>query len=250
MKHLFKFSRPKGPGFGLSKNFYLSVLVSRPTMPAPRLLVHPRGDDGAMPGFLVPLAANATKAHLDVPMSRGVYALSAPDRKTVLRVMFMPREEAGFDPEAFARSARADETSPEAIARLRGTWSLLQMTFESHDPDVYPSLDFLLTAAGRFATVGEGVVADPLAERYRLPTEIFVPDRRDARFDARDHVAVRLDGGVHVTRGLRKFDHPELAGPDPAALESAAQAVLGGRPVKGPLATEPRWDGIPTILLS
>ena len=92
MKLFPTFSRPKGPGFGLSKNFYLSVLLSRPSMPAPRLLVNPKGDGGAMPGFFVPLAAGATKADLDVPMARGVYALSSPDRKTVLRAMFMPRE--------------------------------------------------------------------------------------------------------------------------------------------------------------
>lgn len=236
-----RFSRPKGPGFGIAPGTYLSVLISRSVLPSPVEVAQPKGLGGAVEAFLVPLRRDADKDELARPMTRGVYALSSLDRRTVIRLMVMSRDEAGFDPEPFVRSALALETGPEAVARIRGAWTIVQANFESHDPAVYPALDLLIDATTRLAELGEGVVADPLAERYRLPSETRVLPRSDPRVDARDHVAVRLTGGGAATRGLRKFSHPEIALADlddgsfadaARMLMAIAQTVLLGRAVK------------------
>ncbi|RYG28022.1 hypothetical protein EON81_29205, partial [bacterium] len=134
----WRFSKPKGRGYGISTSFYLSVLSSRPTMPAIRQVIAPKGEGGAVAGFGVPMTDANDKSLLDAPMTRGVYVVASPDRKTVLKLRIVSKEEAGFDSEAFARSPLALTSSPELVARLRGTWLLGQFTFESHDPDIAP----------------------------------------------------------------------------------------------------------------
>lgn len=273
----WQFSKPKGPGFGISRNYYLSVLCSSSVLPPILELVNPTGQGGAAEGFGAPLAAGADKSALQRPLERGAYVVATKDRKTVLRMLILSRDEAGYDPEAFVRSGLAEGADPELIARMRGAWNLAQFNFESHDPDVYPALDFLLGAAVRMGLMAEGVVADPIARRYRLPQEVFARDRVDPRIDARDHVSIqfRLDRGqLHgFTLGMQKFglQEYEMQGIDPADdnlagrfLIAVCQRVLLGDLTKNgerfgapKLAFEARdgglnrgmWEGIPVFEL-
>jgi hypothetical protein len=175
--------------------------------------VNPKAEGGAAEGFGAPLASGADKSALQQPLSRGAYAVATRDRKTVLKMLVLSRDEAGYDPEAFARSHLAAGADPDLLARMRGAWTLVQFSFESHDPDVYPALDFLLGVAMRLALLAEGVVADPVSRRYRLPHEVFARDRVDPRLDARDHISVqflpRTDGLHAYTLGMQKFSLPE-----------------------------------------
>ncbi|HVL38146.1 MAG TPA: hypothetical protein VM328_02035 [Fimbriimonadaceae bacterium] len=210
----WQFGKPKGPGFGLSRQFYLSVLSSRATLPPILDVLNPAGERGAARGFGAPLAAGKSKQDLLAPIERGAYALASHDRKTVLKLLVLSKEEAGFDPELIARSSLAAGLAQELVNRIRATWTLMQLTFESHDPDVYPSLDFLLALAARLAALTEGVVADPIAQRYLLPDEIFQRPRLDPKVDAREHVVVKTrpskqNNHAH-TLGLMKFALPEL----------------------------------------
>ena len=241
MRPFWKFAKPHGPGFGISKSFYLSVLAGSPVLPPVTAIVNPKGANRALEGFGVPLVAGKDKAILNSPMLRGTYALASKDRKTVVRLMVMSAEEAGFSPDAIATSPAAALLSPELLIRLRSTWHLLQLNFESHDPDVYPALDFILGIATRLGEATEAIIADPVAERYLLPDELIMRPRTDPKVDAREHVFVhrRPDGmNWHIlTKGLAKFVQPELElfgvetqDQDEAArfLMSASQGVLEG----------------------
>ncbi len=201
----------------------------------PRLLdvLNPKGEGGAVVGFGVPLAADAKKEDLNAPIQRGVYALSSPDRKTVLKMMVLPKEEAGFDPAAFARSDAAQSWDPELRLRVESTWMLLQLTFESYDPETYSALDFFLSVAQRLALLCDGVVADPVSQVYRLPSQVFSLRPDGVPIAAADHVQVKHrlhEGSVHVfTCGLIKFDQPEVEvyGISGANTDSAARFLMG-----------------------
>lgn len=235
-----KFGRPKGPGFGISRNFYLTVLAAKAPLPSIYSLVNPKRDHGAVEGFGVPLCSNACESILHEPLSRGAYAVASKDRKTVLRCLVLSKEEAGFDPDVYAASSAAKNADAELVARVRATWSLIQLTFESHDAMVAPALDFMLSFALRAATMTDGVLADPIAVQYRLPHQINLESGRD-RISANLHVAVhtRNEGnGFRVySMGLQKFGIPEfemVGVPDHAMpvaarfIEHAAQWALDG----------------------
>lgn len=243
----WQFSRPKGPGFEIRRDFYLSVLSSKAVLPAIAEVLNPKGEHGAVEGFGVPLADSKDPALLRQPMQRGAYALATKDRKTLLRMLVLSKEEAGFDPAVFARSSMAIGAEPELLARVQGTWTLLQITFESYDPEVYPALSFLLQVAERLGTLCEGVVADPIAARYRLPERLRHYPSIDPKVDARDHVNVRArseNSGLRVyTTGLRKFtlseyevaNVPEAAQADAETLliRLAQTALMGKAPREG-----------------
>jgi hypothetical protein len=241
MRPFWKFAKPHGPGFGISKSYYLSVLAGSPALPPITAIINPKGSNGALEGFGVPLVDGKDKAILDSPMLRGTYALASKDRKTVVRLMVMSAEEAGFSPDAIATSPAAAMISPELLTRLRSTWHLLQLNFESHDPDVYPALDFLLGIATRLGEATQALIADPVSERYVMPGALIMHPRTDPNVDSREHVFIhyRPDGANwHVyTKGLLKFLQPELellgvetADKEEAArfLMSASQGVLQG----------------------
>ena len=241
MRPFWKFAKPKGPGFGISKSFYLSVLAGSPALPPITAIVNPKGANGALEGFGVPLVEGKDKAILDSPMLRGTYALASKDQKTVVRLMVMSAEEAGFSPDSIAASPMAALLSPELLIQLRSTWHLLQLSFESHDPDVYPSLDFLLGIATRLGEATQAIIADPLAERYVIPDQLIMRPRSDPNVDAREHVFIhrRPDGDKwHIfTKGLIKILQPEMElldveehDQDEAArfLMSASQGVFQG----------------------
>lgn len=227
-----KFAKPKGPGYGISKNFYLTVLATRANLPSISSIVNPRGDGGAVVGYGVPLAAGTNRDDLHRPMARGAYAVTTPEKSTVLRCLVVSKEEAGFDSEAIIRSPQAQHFNAESLQRLRATWTLIQFCFESHHPAVGPALRFLFQAVARTAFLTDGTIADPLSRRYLLPTDLADMTSADG-VDATHHVAVHSSEGVErihcFTLGLQKFSLPEMEMPDvnPDQLEIAKSALLG-----------------------
>ncbi len=180
-------------------------------------------------------------------MGRGIYAIATKERKTVLEMRVLSKEEAGFDPDAFLRSPLAVGLDPELLLRLKATWTVAQLTFKSHDPDVYPALDFLEDIVIRLATLSDGAIADPLAQRYLLPHDLRQPVRLDPKVDAREQVAIGRRGTTgreHIaTHGLAKFGMPELEienlTPDEVGLAGrflivcAQSALMGDPPTNG-----------------
>lgn len=276
-KDLISLGKPKGPGFGISSQFYLSVLAVRPVLPALLVILNPKGEGGAVKGFGVPLRKDAEREDLGQPLIRGFYALATPDQKTVLRLTVVGKEEAGFDPAPMLASPSGQALAPEVRHRIAAAWNLMQVTFESHDPAVYPALDFLQAVVARAADLTEGVVADPISQAYRLPEDVVAPHDQGLPFSTEAHVAVReLPGktGLHLsTLGLSKFALPELEiyGVDPSVLHAgrllllgAAQTCLQGKKIEAgdrlgassaPLRVAEGgldrrlWDGIPCLEL-
>jgi len=206
---VFSFKKPKTPGFGIQRTFYLTVLSSHPVLPALLRVINPKGEGGAVEGFGAPLAQDAAKDSLGMPLERGTYAIASKDRKTVLRMVVLSKEEAGFDPQPFLASSLAAGLEPELLNRIGATWIIVQLTFESHDPMVYPAIDFLLSFAERLGELTDGVVADPISRRYLLPQQVRQILRVDPLADAREVVAlsqrVREDGIHLFTLGMQKF---------------------------------------------
>ena len=241
MLNAFKFSKPKGPGFGISKRFYISILSTKAVLPPLVSILNPEGEDGAVVGLGAPLMPGATKDMLREPLARGAYALATKDRKTVVKLLVLSAEEAGFDAETLARSSMAASLDPEILARIRATWTIAQATFESHDPQVYPSILFLLGLAKRLSLLTDGAIADPISQRYLLPEDILRTGTSETSVDVLDVVsystADRPDGMHAFTLGLQKFALPELEitglAPDTRRLAgdfllSAAQTILRG----------------------
>jgi hypothetical protein len=239
---MLRFSRPKGPGFGISAGFYLSVLSSRSVLPPILQVINPKGEGGAVTGFGVPMAAGATKETLAEPMQRGIYGFASKDRKTALDVRVFSKDEAGFDTETVARHSETLGIAGELLNRIRGTWNLIQVRFESHDPMVYPALDFTLAVVSRLGFLSDGAIADPVSQRYLLPEDVFARPRVNPLVDAREHVAIHRKAGTSGiqahTKGLQKFALHELEilsltpGSELSAdrlLLSAAQSVLEGK---------------------
>lgn len=224
---LWPFGTPKTPGFGLHRDFYLSVLSGVAALPSPREVVNPKGEAHAVSGYIAPIVEAKDPRLLEQPMERGVYVVTSLDKKTVLQLMVISREEANFDPEALTRTQSQILTDPEVVLRLRSTWSLLQFRVVTHDPMVVASLDFLLDLCVRLSDRTQGLLADPLARRYLLPHQIRESQRTPGQIDAREHVGISMNGSNIHTAGLRKFDMPELEiGDVPSSLERVAGCLL------------------------
>jgi hypothetical protein len=216
------FFRAKTPSFGINPNYYISVLCSSAVLPSIRDLVQPKPEGAfadAIPGFGAPLTGDdANPEALKLPLQRGAYALATPDRKTMIRMLVMGVDEAQFNPRTYAESAAAFGEDPELLARMRGAWTITQFSFQSHSPAIFPSLLFLWQVTARLAALGDGVVADPLSERYRLPHEAYhEPDLKATKgvpIDVRDLVEVKrlmqAEGLYTYTMGLQKLGLPEL----------------------------------------
>ncbi|MBS1708644.1 MAG: hypothetical protein JSS65_07980 [Armatimonadetes bacterium] len=211
-------------------------------MPLPTLaaLVEPKGAGGAVPGFAVPLDDARGKAALAEPVQRGAYGIASLDRKTVLKMLVVSKEEAGFDPVAAAASM-AGQLASDVQDRIRATWTLLQFTFESHDPGVTPAVGFLLDVARRAGELTEGVVGDPLSRRYVLPESLpHLVDKISADVVCAVHSRTATDGMAVCTLGMQKFGLPEFevsgiseenVGPAGNLALGAAQRVLDHGPV-------------------
>lgn len=226
LKSIWPFGRLKTPGFGIDRCFYMLSYSTQAALPPIRALINPAGEQGSVQGFGVPLDKGTDKSALDQPMARGIYAVSSPDQKTVLRMIVMPRDESGFDPAAALSSPLASGWGPEVANRIRATWMIAQFTVESHDPMVYPALDFIQEVLIRFSSMTDGLVADPITARYLLPNEVRVPDRHRP-VDVREHVVVMPMEPVMRTAGMIKFGHPEFQMPDvPTSHHEAAANFL------------------------
>ena len=207
------FSKPKTPGFGISRGYFLTILSSKSVLPSIAEIVNPAGSDGASVGLGVPLEGSGDKTLLVKPMQRGSYVIASKDRKTVLKMIVLSKEEAGYDPEDFVNSPLAFGRDPELVVRIRSTWTIAQLVFESHDPAVYPALDFFLAVAVRMAALSDGVVADSISQRYLLPEAVLMAPRIDPLVDVREHVDIKFEvrsDGLHAfTLGMQKFALPE-----------------------------------------
>lgn len=230
---VWPFGKPKTPGFGIAKTTYLSVLAASASLPSPEQVAHPKGGDGRVVGFLAPLSKGSTKEDLARPMGRGLYAVASRDQKTVLKLTVIPKEEVGFDPEAAVLSLGSRMGEPDIVQAVRATWSLLQLTFEAHDPLVYPSLDFFLSVAARLGSLTGGVVADPIAQVYKRPEELLTDRPAAVPVWAPDvtHVHIRATsaGSSQYLLGLQKFGMPELemSGITPDDQELGAMFLYG-----------------------
>lgn len=270
VRQVFNFKKPKSAPYGLSRNFYLSVLTGRANLPSLLSIIQPKGEGGAVSGFGVPLRKDATKDDLERPLERGVYGFSSLDRKTVLKVMVLSKEEAGFDPGPFLASPYGMALTDELRDRIASTWSLIQMTFESYDPTVKPAVEFLLNVADRAALVTDGAVADPVCRRYSLPGQVRTRMDQVVAADVMTVTSVPLGSRLAVhTLGLTKLELPEIemAEVNPAHLPLAerflhglGQSIWNGSVLEsGALvgdasapfrivpggADRARWDGIP-----
>ena len=209
----WQFSRPKGPGFGISADYYLTLFAPVPYLPPVLQLINPKGEGGAVEGFGAPLSKTDKEALIQ-PMARGAYALASPDRKTILKFLVLHVDEAGFDAETFAQSELAETMDPEIVARVRGAWFCMQMAFEIHDPAVYPATRFFLRIAKRAAELSDAAIEDPISQLYALPGELLRHGTTDFKLDVQDVVTVRFrerPDGLHCfTLGMQKFDLPEL----------------------------------------
>lgn len=214
LRDFLRFGKPKTPGFGISRDFYLWVLSPAPVLPSLEEWVHPKGLSDAVPGYGAPLSQEQSREALKAPMTRGAYAVASLDRHTVIRAMVMPPDEAGFDPNILSRHLEQLGLSQESLSRVQASWNMVQLSFESHDPDVFPAVILMLALARRLATLVGGIVADPLAEKYRMPDEVLRPGILGLPFHVRDVMSPHLkpcsDGNVYVyTRGMHKFGLPE-----------------------------------------
>ncbi len=214
LRQLLSFKAPKGPGFGINRGYYLSVLASKAQLPMILDVVSPKGENGSVLGFGVPLGSAASKDELALPIQRGAYAIASPDQKTVIKMLVLSKEEAGYRPDAFLASAEALDLDPETSQRMQATWTLLQLTFESFDPQVIPAAKFFLAVAERLAVLTEGVVADPISQAYRLPGQVLTPTVQANEIHPADLITVkaRISQGslCFFTLGWQKFDRPEI----------------------------------------
>ncbi|MGI8922874.1 MAG: hypothetical protein ACR2HJ_02340 [Fimbriimonadales bacterium] len=241
------FRRKKTPAqLSLSKNFYLSVLSAAETLPPLLQVINPDGSNNAIKGFGAPLTEGTDRDILNRPIGPGSYVLTTIDKLTVIQMDVFPRSEVPQfqipqDPVALA----ATNLTGEALRRAQDANMLTNFLFKGYDPGLYVSVQFMLEFVKRFAESSEAVVADPLAETYRLPDQMKASPPMDVRIDFRDVgsvMLVRLPDGIWIsTRGLSKFDVPEIEMygiPDelrePAAemVVVAAQQVLVGVPMK------------------
>lgn len=241
-KDLFPFrKKAKTPGFGISKGFYLTVLASDSVLPSLLVLLNPKGEGRAVKGFGVPMQKDAAKEDLAKPLSRGFYGLASPDQKTLLKLAVVSKEEAGFDPGPLLKSPAAMLMKDDIRLGIAGAWHLLQFTFESFDPEVYPALEFLHSVVRRTAECSSGIIADPLSQVYWTLADFpLEPDPgRSYSTPALISTKERAESaGLNIyTLGLQKFALPELEikGVSPSESEagqafllSLSQGILGG----------------------
>ncbi|MGE0001762.1 MAG: hypothetical protein AB7F50_09285 [Fimbriimonadaceae bacterium] len=223
LREALRFTKPKGLPLEVSKQAYLAVLAARHPLPTLLEVVAPKGEGGAVAGFGVPVSQGA--AQPDRSLERGEYGIASPERKSVLRLRVLSKEEAGFVPSPSTIAQINGQFGEEVARRVAAAWSLLQLTWESYDPDVYAALDFWLALAHRLAELTDGVVSDPVAQSYRLPAD-RCGRPPGAIVWAAEHVRIHVSGSNVHTMGLRKFVRPEL---------EATSVPAGGASAVGPL---------------
>jgi len=193
--------------------------------------LNPAGSNGAVQGLCAPLSEGASKDILNLPLAFGSYVLTTTNRLTVLQATIASRESVHFTLPRTPQDRLETNLTNEKLARAEKLQAICTLVFRGYEPGVYPSVQFMLSCAKRLAELTEGVIADPLAETYRLPDEFLLPIRLDPRIDFREVCTVKaysLPDGIWVsTRGLIKFDQPEFEMYGiPRDLEEAAVRML------------------------
>ena len=128
-------------------------------------------------------------------MQRGSYVIASKDRKNPAEDDRNEQEEAGYDPRGLSSThPLAIGREAELLVRIRATWTIAQLVFESHDPMVYPALDFFLGIAARMGPPLSARASSPI----RSPSDTSFPrkshcaaERFDPKVDVREHVDIR-----------------------------------------------------------
>jgi hypothetical protein len=241
----FKKKPPTAP-LTLNRHFYLSVLSAPGPLPPLLQIINPDGSNGAVKGFGAPLEQGASKDVLNQPLQHSPFALASFDRRTVIQMDVFAREEVPqFQLPSGPALLEAANLTGERLRRAQQAGHLTTLAFKGYSQDAYEAVQFMLDLARRLAGLSEGVVADPLAETYRLPEEMRLPNRLDLRIDMREVASIKLatqsDGIWASTRGLAKFNLPEIEmyglGPEQVEiavkmLVAAGQQALIGMPMK------------------
>lgn len=208
------FSKPK-PILTLSKGFYMTVFSTSSVLPPLIDLIHPRRMNHVVVGMGAPMVGYADPETLAEPMKPGPFALVTMNRKTVLRTLIMSIDECTIDLNAIAAEQATLGIDEETMARLRGAWFVTQFSFESFDPQIFASIRFLYRLADRLAELTDGVIADPLAQRYIRPGQLFRDTFDEEPLQPLEVVSVgELPGetGPRLrTFGMGKFDQPDFA---------------------------------------
>ncbi|HWP30831.1 MAG TPA: hypothetical protein VNK96_03760 [Fimbriimonadales bacterium] len=206
--------------------------------------LNPAGSNNAVQGLGAPLFEGASKDILNQPVTTGSYVLTTTNKLTVLQATITTKENVNFTLPQTPEERLKTNLTPEKLSRAEKMQAICTLVFKGYDPDVYPSVQFMLACAKRLAELTDGIIADPLAETYRMPDEFLLPQRLDPRIDFREVCSVKaysLSDGIWVsTRGLIKFDQPEfemygiprnLEDVAVRMLISAGQQVLIGIPM-------------------
>lgn len=270
LKSLLDYRKRKTPGYGISDQFYLSVLSPTPHLPTLVQVLNPAGE-GAVPGFLAPLSG-AGKDVLAQPLARGQYVASSLDKKSILKMVVLPKEEAGFSPEAFLRHPSSAHLSEDMRQSISATWLLIQLSVSAHDPMVSSTMHFMLSLASHLARLTGGVVADPMAQDYLSADQTLPKFNPEDVMPASQVIKVSTPKpGYSCTHGMLKFALPELeisgfseplTGASQLLLLGTAQTIFN----HGPLVVgakigdsrasfsvvsggfdRARWDGIPVL---
>ncbi len=238
--------KKKAPPFSLNKHFYLSALIPSEILPPLLQIANRHGSNGAVEGLGAPLHPGADRDLLNNPITVGAYAFTTREKTTVVRMdVFRTEDMKDFKVPSDPYFQQTAGLVGERLRRAQLARFLINFSIAGYDPQVYPSVRFFLDLVRRVASLGEGVVADPLAETYRLPEEWTYPVRLDFRLDFREIGAIKvvpLSDGLWVsTRGLCKFNLPEyeiysvpndLTDVAMRMLISAGQQALIGIPIK------------------
>ncbi len=183
-------------------------------MPSILQVINPDGSNNAVSGYGVPLADTASKDLLNQPMAEGKYAFTTKNKLTVLQIDIMQLSKVqGFSIPTTKEDCESAELTGQKFERAHNAKCLINVLIKGFDPSVLDTVTFVLNISERLGTLSDGVVADPLAEVYRMPSDLRLQKKLDSRVDFREVASVkafRLDDGVWVsTRGLIKFNLPE-----------------------------------------
>lgn len=213
---IWPFNKKKisNPTLQISREFFLSILGGKGGLPTLLQIINPDGSNNALKGFGVPLAQGASKDLLNQQLSSGNYALTTPDKLTVIQMEVCPLKAVqGFQIPTAKADLEATDLIGEKYELATSATYLINLVFKGYNPDSLASIEFMLGLGSRIGTLTNGIVADPMAESYRLPQELRLSSRLDPRVDFREVAtikAIRLTDGVWVsTRGLAKFNLPE-----------------------------------------
>lgn len=224
--------RTSKSGLVINRHLHLSVLAQKKNLPPLLTVVNPDGSNGAVQGFGAPLYEGATKDILNEPLRPGDYGIVTPRQDTALQMTIVPLENVPHFQKPRTPEQRRQSGVTDAIARLLDPADvLLDATIRGYQ-DALVAMRFFLDFVKRLAEGAEGAIADPLAETYRLPSDLSIRNRLHPYVDFREIGATRVEAlsdGLWVSsRGMIKFNLPELEmyGVLQDDLEAAVRMVI------------------------